>query len=113
MRSSSTSTLKRARNLGDFGVTGEASAHVPALVPSKGEEIGLRTAVIPGLQSSLALWHLDSDSELVYSADSGSTKPNGASGRHGVEWNNHLVLNRWLLIDADMAWTRALRRCQH
>jgi hypothetical protein len=84
-----------------------ATDPVPALVPSKGEEIGLRTEIVPGLQSSLALWRLDSDSELVYSADSGSTEPNGASKRHGVEWNNHLVLNRWLLVDADMAWTHA------
>jgi len=57
----------------------------------------------------LAFWRLDSDSELVYSADSaiGSTSANGASKRQGIEWNNHLVLNRWLLIDADMAWTHA------
>ena len=87
--------------------TGAAADRVPALVPSKGEEIGLRTEIVPGLQSSLAIWRLDSDSELVYSADSGSTEPNGASRRRGVEWNNHLVLNRWLLVDADMAWTHA------
>ena len=87
--------------------TGDAVDRVPAIVPSKGEEIGLRTEIIPGLQSSLALWRLDSDSELTYSADSGTTEPNGASKRHGIEWNNHLVLNRWLLVDADMAWTHA------
>jgi len=80
---------------------------VPALVPSKGAEIGLRTQIVPGLQSSLALWRLDSDSELVYGADSGTTEARGASRRRGVEWNNHLVLNRWLLVDADMAWTHA------
>ena len=86
-----------------------ASSPVPALVSSKGEELGLRTEIIPGLQTSMALWRLDSDSELVYSADSavGSTSPNGASKRHGFEWNNHMVVNRWLLIDADMAWTHA------
>ena len=61
----------------------------------------------PGLQTSLALWRLDSDSELVYSADEGGTEPNGASRRRGIELNNHLVLNRWLLVDADMAWTHA------
>ena len=85
------------------------STPVPALVASKGEELGMRTEVIPGLQSSLAFWRLDSDSELVYNADSaiGSTSANGASKRQGIEWNNHLVLNRWLLIDADMAWTHA------
>ena len=85
------------------------SSPVPALVASKGAELGLRSEIIPGLQTSLAFWRLDSDSELVYSADSavGSTQANGASKRHGIELNNHLVLNRWLLIDADMAWTHA------
>ena len=80
---------------------------VPALVASKGEELGLRTEIFPGLQTSLALWRLDSDSELVYSADAGDTEANGASRRRGVELNNHLALNRWLLVDADMAWTHA------
>ena len=85
------------------------SSPVPALVASKGAEIGLRSEIVPGLQTSMALWRLDSDSEIVYSADSaiGSTEPNGASKRHGFEWNNHLVVNRWLLVDADMAWTHA------
>jgi len=91
------------------GGPAQPSSPVPALVASKGAELGLRSEIIPGLQTSLAFWRLDSDSELVYSADSaiGSTEPNGASKRHGIEWNNHLVLYRWLLIDADMAWTHA------
>lgn len=82
---------------------------VPPLVSSLGKEIGLRTEAIKDLQSSLALWSLNSDSEIVYSADSaiGSTSANGASKRTGVEWNNHWIANPWLLVDADMAWTRA------
>ena len=87
--------------------TGDSRDPVPALVASKGAELGLRTEIVPGLQTSLAFWRLDSDSELVYAADEGGTEPNGASKRHGIELNNHLVLNRWLLIDADMAWTHA------
>jgi hypothetical protein len=85
------------------------SSPVPALVASKGAELGLRSELVAGLQTSLAFWRLDSDSELVYDADSaiGSTSPNGASKRHGIEWNNHWVVNRWLLVDADMAWTHA------
>ena len=85
----------------------ESRAGVPPLVGSVGEEVGVRTEIVPGLQTSLALWRLSSDSELVYSADSGSTEPNGASRRYGVELNNHLVLNDWLLLDADLAWTHA------
>jgi hypothetical protein len=89
--------------------TGGAASPVPALVGATGQEIGVRTEAIPGLQSSLALWSLDSESELIYSADSGigSTSPNGASKRYGIEWNNHLVAGRYLLFDADLAWTHA------
>jgi hypothetical protein len=86
-----------------------ASDPVPALVGSIGKEIGVRTEIIPGLQSSLAIWSFNSASELVYSADSaiGSTEANGASRRSGVEWNNHMIVNSWLLLDADLAWTHA------
>lgn len=89
--------------------TGTVAAPVPVLAGSVGKEIGLRTEAIPGLQSSVALWSLNSDSELVYNQDSdlGSTSPNGASKRDGLEWNNHLVFNSWLLFDVDLAWTHA------
>ena len=88
---------------------GTPSNPVPALVSSFGKEIGLRTEAIKSLQSSLALWSLNSDSEIVYSADSaiGSASANGASKRSGIEWNNHWIANPWLLVDADLAWTRA------
>ena len=84
-----------------------ATDAVPALVASKGAELGLRTELVPGLQTSLAAWRLDSDSELVYVADEGGTEANGASKRQGIELNNHFALGRWLLVDADMAWTHA------
>lgn len=87
--------------------TGAPATLVPALVGGVGREIGIRTEKIDGLQSSLALWSLDSDSEIVYSADAGGTLPKGASRRYGVEWNNHWAANRLLQIDADFAWTHA------
>ena len=87
--------------------TGDAVDRAPALVGSFGKELGMRTEIIPGLQTSLALWSLNSASELVYSADSGGTEINGASKRYGAEWNNHYVLNDWLLFDADFARTHA------
>ncbi|WP_158882310.1 TonB-dependent receptor [Rhodanobacter sp. L36] len=88
-------------------VTGQPITRAPALVGSFGKEIGVRTEIVPGLQSSLALWRLDSSSELVYGADAGGTEINGASKRYGVEWNNHMIINEWLLFDADLAWTHA------
>jgi outer membrane receptor protein involved in Fe transport len=89
--------------------TGLPASSVPALVGSFGKEIGVRSEFVPGLQSSLALWSLNSGSELVYNADSdiGSTSPNAASQRHGVEWNNHLIEGEHLLVDLDLAWTHA------
>ncbi len=85
------------------------STMTPPLVASMGREIGLRTEIMPRLQSSIALWSLNSDSEIIYNADSaiGSTSPNGASKRVGIEWNNHVQINHWMFIDADWAWTRA------
>jgi hypothetical protein len=90
-----------------FEAGGVAATRAPALVASFGKEIGVRTEIIPGLQSSLALWSLNSASELVYSADAGGTSINGSSKRYGVEWNNHMIINQWLLFDADLAWTHA------
>lgn len=89
--------------------TGGPATRVPALAGAFGQEIGVRTEIIPGLQSSLAVWRLKSQSELIYNSDSGvgSTSPNGASTRYGVEWSNHYVLNDWLLADADLAYTHA------
>lgn len=80
---------------------------VPALVASRGWELGLRTEALPGVQSSLALWRLNFDSELVYVGDAGATEESGASRRHGVEWNTRWTPDRRFLLDADLAWTHA------
>ncbi|MES2584846.1 MAG: TonB-dependent receptor [Pseudomonadota bacterium] len=80
---------------------------VTPVVKTRGAELGLRTEIIPGLQSSLALWQLTLGSELVFLGDAGDTSPNRPSRRQGVEWNNHYKLSDWLLIDADLALSQA------
>ena len=80
---------------------------VDALVRSKGSELGLRTEIVPGLQSSLALWELRLGSELVFVGDAGDIEPNRASRRRGIEWNNHYVARPGLMFDADFAFSRA------
>ena len=87
--------------------TGDAVDPVPALVAARGLELGARTEWLPGLQSSLAVWKLDFDSELVYVGDAGATEANRPSRRRGLEWNNRFVPVPWLLVDADFAWTHA------
>ena len=83
------------------------AAASPPLVRSRGGELGLRSEPIEGLHSSIALWRLDLDSELVFSGDAGDTEPSGKSRRYGVEFNNHYDAASWLLLDADLALSRA------
>ena len=85
------------------------SPSVPALASSFGAEVGIRTEALPHLQSSFSLWQLKSSSELVFNADSslGSTSPNGASIRDGVEWNNRFTPTEQMFLDFDLAWTKA------
>jgi outer membrane receptor protein involved in Fe transport len=70
-------------------------------------ELGLRTEALPHLQSSLALWRLRSDSELVYVGDAGATEASAGSRRHGVEFNNRWTPTPHFMLDADLAWTHA------
>ncbi|HEY9192072.1 MAG TPA: TonB-dependent receptor, partial [Methyloversatilis sp.] len=87
--------------------TGQPVSPVDALVRTKGGEVGLRTEFVAGLQSSLAVWTLKLDSELLFVGDAGDTEPNRASRRSGVEWNNRWKASPWLLFDLDLAFSRA------
>ncbi|GAB2844490.1 TonB-dependent receptor [Pseudoduganella ginsengisoli] len=88
------------------GVVARAAGATP-LAATRGMELGLRTEIIPGLQSSLALWRLQLDSELVFAGDAGDTEAARASRRHGIEWNNHYVAVPGLLFDLDVAASSA------
>ncbi|HUL54527.1 MAG TPA: hypothetical protein VLT83_14080, partial [Opitutaceae bacterium] len=72
--------------------------------------LGLRTAVVPGLVSTVSLWALDLDSELVFSGDSGGTEASGPTRRYGVELANFYRVASWLALDADLAFTHARYR---
>jgi hypothetical protein len=87
--------------------TGEPVEPVTPLVPTRGGELGLRTEAIPGVQTSLALWRLDIDSELVFTGDAGTTEPSRPSRREGVEWSTRWQPVRWVLVDLDVAWSKA------
>ena len=88
-------------------VDGSAADPVTPLVATRGMELGARTEIVPGLQSSLALWRLDIDSELLFIGDAGDTEPSRSSSRRGIEWNNHYIATPWLLFDLDLAMSRA------
>ncbi len=80
---------------------------VPLLVRSRGAEVGIRTQAIPDLTSSLAVFVLDFDSELLFVGDAGTTEPSRPSRRVGAEWTNHYKPLPWLGFDLDVAYTKA------
>ena len=86
--------------------TGLPIDRVPGLVSSRGQEVGVKTEVIPNLQSTLALWRLDFDSELAYVGDAGNTEAGRPSKRVGVEWSNHWTPGEHFLMDVNLAWTK-------
>ena len=83
---------------------------VNPLVRSRGFEGGLRTSFTPGLVSTVSLWSLDLDSELVFVGDAGGTEPSGATRRYGIEFANFYRATPWLTLDADVSFTHARYR---
>jgi outer membrane receptor protein involved in Fe transport len=86
---------------------GQPVSRVPALVRARGSELGLRTTALPTLQSALALWRLDLDSELVFVGDAGTTEASRPSRRQGIEWANYWTPTPALTVDLDLALSRA------
>ena len=87
--------------------TGATADKVSPLVRSRGLELGIRSELVAGLQSSLSVYQLDLDSELLFVGDAGTTEAGRPSRRIGVEFSNYYKPNRWLTIDADIAFAQA------
>jgi hypothetical protein len=87
--------------------TGDRAEQVTPLVRAKGAEAGFRTVAIPGTQTTVSLWRLDLDSELLFIGDAGSTEASRPSHRYGVEMTNYVRISPVLTADADLAWSHA------
>ena len=74
---------------------------------SAGAEIGARTKIVPGLDSSVSLFYLHQDSELFFDGDTGTTVPGPPSLRTGIEITNNYQPVPWVRFDADLALSRA------
>ncbi|WP_449377421.1 TonB-dependent receptor [Bradyrhizobium sp. UFLA05-112] len=79
----------------------------PLLVRTKGAEVGVRSRILPDLDTSLSVFILDQDSEILFSGDAGDTSASRASRRYGFEWTNHYRPRSWIDLDADLAMTHA------
>ncbi|MGV8712132.1 MAG: TonB-dependent receptor, partial [Nitrosomonas sp.] len=87
--------------------TGDSISRVNPLVRSTGYEAGVRTAFIPGLQASFAVFRLDMDSELLFVGDAGTTEASRPSKREGFEVSMFYMPLEWLTVDIDYALGRA------
>ena len=87
--------------------SGEPASRVTPLVRARGAEVGMRTVRVKGLQSTVSLWYLGLDSELLFVGDAGTTEAGRPSRRVGVEWTNYARLTPWMMVDGDLSFSRA------
>lgn len=67
--------------------SGDPADRVPGLDRAKGAEVGVRTEIVPRLQSTLSVYGLDFDSELIFEWEAGSTAAGRLSRRVGFEFS--------------------------
>ncbi|HWA59017.1 MAG TPA: TonB-dependent receptor [Gemmatimonadales bacterium] len=87
--------------------TGDPASRVNPLVRSRGAELGLRLTPVPQWRSTLAIWALDLNSELLFVGDGGATEPTDASHRGGITWANFYRPIPQLSLDLDVSLARA------
>jgi hypothetical protein len=88
-------------------VTGDPAQRVDPLVRSRGAEIGLRANPVAGFRSTLAVWALELDSELLFIGDGGATEPSDKSRRSGITFANFYRPTPQLALDSDVSLSRA------
>lgn len=86
---------------------GNAVKKVDPLVKTLGYELGLRSEIIANAQTSVALWRLKQDSELLFVGDAGITEASRPSLRMGLEWEIHYTPKSWLFLDLEFAAAKA------
>lgn len=82
--------------------TGLPADKVDPLVRTYGFELGTRTEAMKNVVSTLALFYLHSDSELLYVGDAGTSEAGPATERFGVEWSTYWRPNEWLMVDNEI-----------
>jgi outer membrane receptor protein involved in Fe transport len=88
-------------------IEGGAIDPVDPLVDSLGYEVGLRGFWHERLNTSIALWSLQLDSELLFVGDAGTTEASRQSERKGVEVTAYYRLTDEWTLDLEYAYTDA------
>lgn len=80
---------------------------VDPLVRSLGYEVGLRGFILETLNTSMSLWSLELDSELLFVGDAGNTEASGKSKRRGFEVTGYYSFKQDWTFDLEYAYTDA------
>ncbi len=86
---------------------GSDATQVDPLVDSLGYEVGVRGFVNQRLNTSISLWQLDLDSELLFVGDAGNTEASDASRRRGIELTAYYRITDVWNFDTEYAHTQA------
>ena len=84
-----------------------AAGPTPLLVRADGEEVGLRSDLIPKLKVQLALFNIDLQSELIYDQDEGQDQASAPSRRQGVELSAEYHPFPFLELNTDLTASHA------
>ena len=79
----------------------------PLLVRADGEEVGLRSDLIPKLKVQFAVFNIDLQSELIYDQDEGQDQASAPSERDGVELSAQYHPFPFLELNTDLTASRA------
>ncbi|MDC0598238.1 TonB-dependent receptor plug domain-containing protein [Gammaproteobacteria bacterium] len=88
-------------------VTGDPVSPVDTMVQAEGAEIGVRAEPTDGVNITLVGFWMELDSELLFVGDAGTSEPNDATERRGVELSAFWELNDWIVLDATATYNRA------
>jgi outer membrane receptor protein involved in Fe transport len=88
------------------GIPGQAGA-TPLLASATGEEIGLRTNIIPRLSIQASVFREDFRSEQRYNADIGQDSPFAPSRREGVEVSAQYRPAPFIEFNTDVTFSKA------
>ena len=84
-----------------------AAGPTPLLVRADGEEIGVRSDLIPKLHIQVAVFNTNLQSELIYDQDQGQDQASAPSQRYGIEASGQYRPFNWLELNTDLSFSHA------
>ena len=84
-----------------------AAGPTSLLAPATGEELGLRSDIVPKLSVQVSVFREDFRSELRYDAEAGQDSASAPSRRQGVEVSAEYRPLPWIELNSDLAFSKA------